>query len=92
MTLRCQRNSAGGLDVNGAIGLCGRLGQNAVKIDDGIRSCDCTGDTRVVEHIRSDNLRCFRRFSRHLKHGPDTAQPSAPLRHFAEAAPRDGGQ
>jgi hypothetical protein len=51
--------------VNGAIGLCGRLGQNADEIDDDIRARDCLADSDVVKHIGLDELRCLGRFSRH---------------------------
>jgi hypothetical protein len=47
----------GALDVDGVIGLCGRLGQNADEVEDGIRSHDRTADTCVIKHIRLDNLR-----------------------------------
>jgi hypothetical protein len=49
MVLRCQCNSAGAFDVNGAIGLGGRLGKNADEIDDGVRSRDCSTDRHVVK-------------------------------------------
>ena len=69
MTLRCQRNSAGAFNMNGAIGLCGRLGQNADEIEDGIRTRDCGVDSDVVKDIGLDNLRSIGRFSRHLNAG-----------------------
>jgi hypothetical protein len=40
-----QRDSAGALDVNGAICLRGRLGQDANEVYDGIRPRDCSGDS-----------------------------------------------
>ena len=52
--------------MNGAIGLCGRLGQNADEIEDGIRTRDCGIDSDVVKDIGLDNLRSIGRFSRHL--------------------------
>jgi hypothetical protein len=61
-----QRYSAGAFDVNGAIGLSSRLGENADEVEDGMRSRDRTGDTCVIKYIGLDNLRCFGRFSRHL--------------------------
>jgi hypothetical protein len=51
-----QTNSAGAVDVNGAISLCGRLGQNAHEIDDPIRSRDCSADSDVVKQIGLDEL------------------------------------
>ena len=66
MALRRQSNSAGAFDMNGAIGLCGGLGQNADEVDNRIRSRDCSADGDVVEHISLGELRCFGRFSRHL--------------------------
>src|SRR6266404_2735221 len=66
MALCCQRNLARGFDMKGAIRLCGRLGQNADEIDDGIRSRDCLAESDVVKHIGLDDLRCMDRFSRHL--------------------------
>src|SRR6266851_741660 len=66
MAMYRQRNSAGAFDVNGAIGLCGRLGQNANEVDDRIRSRDCSADSEVVKHIGLDELRCLGGFSRHL--------------------------
>jgi len=66
MSLCRKRYSAGAFDMNGAIRLCGRLGQNADEIDDGIRSRDCIADSDVVKHIGLDDLRCMDRFSRHL--------------------------
>ena len=44
MALCCQSNSASAFDVNGAIGLRGRLGQNADEVEDGIGSYDRTAD------------------------------------------------
>jgi len=63
---RRQRNSAGAFDVNGAIGLCGRLGENADEINDGIGSGDSTANTCDVQYIGLNNLRCFGRSSRYL--------------------------
>jgi hypothetical protein len=57
MTLCCQRNSAGAFDVNGAIGLCGCLGQNADEVDDRIHSRDCSADTDVIKHVGLDEFR-----------------------------------
>ena len=54
----CQSNSAGAFDVNGAIGLCGCLGENADQVDDGIRSCDRSSDAHIVKYIPLDYLRC----------------------------------
>jgi hypothetical protein len=66
MTLCCQRNSAGAFDVNGAISLCGRLGENADEVDDGIRAYDRTAGSDVVKQISLDDLRRLGQFSRHL--------------------------
>src|ERR1700737_2049960 len=52
MTLRCPRNSAGAFDVNGAIGLCGRLGENADEVDDGIRAYDRSARAGVGQRLR----------------------------------------
>jgi hypothetical protein len=85
-----QRNSAGAFDVNGAISLCARLGQNADEIDDGIRSRDCTADGDVVKHIGLDELRVLGAIPSSSEHGQDGVRPGAPSRHFGEAAPPDG--
>ena len=66
MSLCRKRYSAGAFDMNGAICLCGRVGQNADEIDDGIRSRDCIADCDVVKHIGLDELRCLGQLSRHL--------------------------
>ena len=55
--LCCQSNSASAFDVDGAIGLCGRLGQNADEVEDCICPHDRTENTCVIKHIRLDNLR-----------------------------------
>jgi hypothetical protein len=57
MPLCRQRNSAGTFDVNGTVGLCGRLGQNADEIEDRIRPDDRAADACLIEYIRLDNLR-----------------------------------
>jgi hypothetical protein len=56
MVLCGQRNSAGAFDMNGAIGLRGRLGQNADQVEDGIRSRDCSFNSGAVKHIGPDKL------------------------------------
>jgi hypothetical protein len=65
---RCAASATrrGALDVNGAISLCGRLGQNAHEVDDRIRSRDCSADSDVVKHVGLDELWCLARSSRHL--------------------------
>ena len=59
MAMCCQCNSAGAFDVNGAIALTSRLGQDADEIDDGIRTRDRGADSDVVKHIGLDELWCL---------------------------------
>src|SRR5262245_49899502 len=69
MLLRCQRHSASGLNMDGTISLpgLGSLGQDANKIDDGIRSRDRITDSAVIKHIGLDDLRCLGRVSQPLR-------------------------
>jgi hypothetical protein len=57
--LCCLPNSAGAFDVNGAIGLCGCLGENADQVDDGIRSGDRSSNAHIVKYIALDYLRAL---------------------------------
>ena len=65
---RCAASATrrGALDVNGAISLCGRLGQNAHEVDDRIRSRDCSADSDAVKQIGLDELWWLAGYSRHL--------------------------
>jgi hypothetical protein len=64
MALCCQGNSARAFDVNGAIGLWACLGENADKVEDSVRSGDCSVDSAIVEQIGLDDLRCVGRLGR----------------------------
>src|SRR6266446_6429111 len=66
MAMCCQRNSARGFEVNGAITLCCRLGQNADQIDDRICPRDCSIYSDIIKHISLDDLHCSGRCGRHL--------------------------
>jgi hypothetical protein len=66
MALCRQRDSAGALDVNGAICLCGRFGQDANEVDDRIRSRHCGADSNLVKYIGLDELWWLARHSRPL--------------------------
>jgi hypothetical protein len=64
MALCGQGNSARAFDVNGAIGLWARLGENADKVEDSVRSCNGAADITFVEQIGLDDLRCVGRLGR----------------------------
>ena len=66
MTLRCQRNSTRAFDVNGPIGLVGRLSKNAHEIGDCISSRDGSADSDVVKQIGLDIFHCLVGLGRNL--------------------------
>jgi hypothetical protein len=64
-----QSNTTGSFDMHGTVRLCGRLGQNADEIDDGIRSGDRTAKICVFQYVCLDNLGRIGRLSCHLNAG-----------------------
>src|SRR5215472_111479 len=52
--MHSERYSAGAVDVDGPVGLCRCLSENADQVDDSIRSCDRTADACVVKNIGLD--------------------------------------